>query len=264
MSHFPVLSKQIIAQNIKRMDISAPDIAKSARPGQFVLLMADEGSLRLPFPIVETNPQKGSIAIVFKEESLSAQKLGSLSIGQSLYVVMGPLGNPDLPKEIGTSVCIGYELGIAHIVPISRYLQKQGNKNFGILGTATKRNLVMESQMRLSCQSIFVMSEDGSAGKKGLVTDALRETLARYPVDQIFMAAPSKVIQEVLPIAQEKNIKLKALLTPLALSGIGFCGTDEIKMKKGYASFSADGPIFDAGLIDFNIYDARVARTYGE
>ncbi|MFA6379011.1 MAG: hypothetical protein WCX16_04420 [Candidatus Omnitrophota bacterium] len=263
MSHFQILSKQIIAQNIKRMDIMAPEIAQNARPGQFVLVMVDAYSLRSSFPLIETNPQKGSIAIVFNEKSPSRQKLGSLSIGHSLYVVMGPLGNPALPKEIGTSVCIGYELGIARMVPVSRYLQKLGNKNYGILGTATKRNLVMESQMRLSCQSIFVMSEDGSVGKKGFITDALSDVLARYPVDQIFIAASSKMIKEVLRVAQEKNIKVQAVLEPFALSGIGFCGTDEIKVNKDDVSLSSRGPIFDASLIDFDIYEERLTGSHG-
>jgi len=263
MSHFQILSKQIIAQNIKRMDIAAPEIAKSARPGQFVLIMADVWSLRLFFPVVETNPPKGTIAIVFKEESPSEKKLGNLPIGHNLDVVMGPLGNPALPDAIGASVCIGYELGIARMVPVSRYLQRLGNKNFGILGTATKRHLVMESQMRLSCQRIFVMSEDGSVGKKGFITDALSDVLVHYPVDQIFMAVPSKIVREVLRLVQEKRIKVKAVLAPFALSGIGFCGTDEIKVNKGYVSLLTEGPIFDAQLIDFDIYEERLARSHG-
>jgi ferredoxin--NADP+ reductase len=260
---FEILSKQIIAQDIKRMDISAPQIAQSVRPGQFVLVMVDAWSLRLPIPIVETNPQKQTITIVFKEEDPSQQKLGNLSIGQAIEVVMGPLGNPALPQEIGSSICIGYELGIAHIVPISRYLQKLGNKNFGILGTATKRNLIMESQMRLSCQSIAVMSEDGSTGKKGFITDALTDILSRYPIDEIFVAASSKMIKEILHIVQDKKIKIKAVLTPLALSGIGFCGTDEIKVNKEYVSMSTDGPIFDAREIDLDFYDAKLRKSHG-
>ncbi len=263
MNPFQVVSKQIIAQDIKRMDIAAPEIAKSARPGQFVLVMVDAGSLRLPLPIVESNPQKGSITIVFKEESLSEKKLGSLSIGQGLYVVMGPLGNPALPQEVGTSVCIGYEVGIARIISVSRYLHKEGTRNFGILGAATKRSLIMESQMRLSSQSIFVMSEDGSVGKKGFVTDALYDVLGRYPVDHIFVAAPSKVIQEVLRVVGDPKIKIKAVMPPLALSGIGLCGSDQIKVNHAYVAVSLDGPIFDARDIDFNLYDARLKRIYG-
>jgi len=263
MSEFRVLSKQIIAQHVKRMDIMAPDIARSARPGQFVLVMADAFSLRLPLPIVETNSQKETIAIVFSEENPAWQKIGGLPIGHNLEVVMGPLGNPALPKALETSVCIGHELGIAHIVPISRYLQKHGSKNFSILGAATKRSLLMESQMRLSSHSIFVMSEDGSVGRKGFVTDALSDVLARYPVEQIFIAAPSKIIHEVLNIACKKKIKVNAVLAPLALSGIGLCGSDRIKIDDGYASFSANGPIFDARQVDLNFYEERFMRSYG-
>lgn len=263
MNEFRVLSKQVIASNIKRMDILAPQIAQSARPGQFVLVMADAWSLRLALPVIETNPQKKTITIVFKEENPSQRKLGSLAIGQSLEVVMGPLGNPKLPQNVGVSVCIGYELGIAQMVPVSRYLHKQGTKNFAILGTATKRNLIMESQMRLSCHGLFVMSEDGSVGKKGFVTDALTDVLERYPVEEIFAAAPSAMIQETVRIVSDKKIKIHALLPPLALSGIGFCGSDEIRVNNEYVLLSIDGPIFDARVTDLNYYDARVKRSYG-
>ena len=263
MSEFRVLSKQIIAQHVKRMDITARDIAKSARPGQFVLVMADAFSLRLAIPIVETNPQKGTIAIVFNEESPAWQRIGDLPIGHSLDVVMGPLGDPALPKALETSVCIGYELGIARMVPISRYLQKHGSKNFSILGAATKRSLLMESQMRLSSHSIFVMSEDGSVGRKGFVTDALSDVLARYPVEQIFIAAPSKIIHEVLNIAGKKKIKVNAVLAPVALSGIGLCGSDRVKLNDGYVSFTTSGPIFDVQQVDLNFYEERFIRSYG-
>jgi hypothetical protein len=122
----------------------------------------------------------------------------------------------------------------------------------------------MESQMRLSCQSIFIMSEDGSVGKRGTLADALIDVLARYPIDHIFIAASSKIIQEILPLTREKSIKLKAVLLPLALSGVGLCALDQIRVGKNYVSFAEQGPIFDAGQIDFDIYDTCLARVYGE
>lgn len=263
MIPFSVLSKQIIASNTKRMDILAPDIAQSARPGQFVLVMADPWARRLALPLVEAQAARGSITVVFQEDDPSAQSLGNLRIGQGLHALTGPLGNPQLPLKAGTSVCIGYEAGIASVVPVSRYLHKLGNRNFGILGASTKRNLIMESQMRLSAQSIFVMSEDGSTGKRGFVADALRDVLASYPVAQVFIAAPSRLVREVLPMVQKKKIALNMVLAPFALSGIGLCGTDRVRVGKELVSLSENGLIVDAGLIDLDHYDAQRERSYG-
>ena len=211
---------------------------------------------------METNPPKGSIALVFKEERPTEKKLGGLAIASSLYAVTGPLGNPALPKDVGSVVCIGYELGIAHVLSVARYLQKKGNKNFGIVGASTKRNLIMESQMRLCCQSISVMTQDGTIGKKGFVTDALEGILSQYPINQIFVAGPTPIIQEVISIAARKNGKVMAVLQPFALSGIAFCGTDEIKVGNDYVGLSTEGLIFDAESVDFKIYDTKRVSSY--
>jgi len=257
MSEFRVLSKQIIASNIKRMDIIAPAIVQKARPGQFVVVMPTEKAQRLALPIVEISAQKNAITLIFSEETLSEKALGDLAIGENVHVVLGPLGDPVLEDSEGIVVCIGYGLGIAQALPLCRYFQKKGNKVFGILGAATRKTLILESPMRVACHSAFVTTDDGSAGKKGSVADMLRQLAAGHQIAQVYVAASTSLMQEVASFCRESKLKINVVVKPLALSGIGFCGTDEVKVGKKYVLMSSDGPIFNGEFFDFNIYRSK-------
>ena len=147
---FEITSKQIIADRTKRIDIKAPVIAQKAKPGQFVLVMPDEKTMRISLPIAEANPSKETITLVFREESLSLERLGNLWIGDSLYAVIGPLGMPEKIVKDSIVACVGYGLGIAAVMLLCRAFRKDGNKVVGIIGAKTKKEFILESQIRFA------------------------------------------------------------------------------------------------------------------
>lgn len=257
MSEFRVLSKQIIAPETKRMDIVAPSIVSKAKPGQFVLVMPTEKTQRLALPIVEASAQKNAITLIFREQTLSEKALGNLAIGEKVHAVLGPLGDPILEDAQGIVVCIGHELGIAQVLPLCRYYQKKGNKVFGILGAATRKTIILEPAMRVSCHSAFVVTADGSAGKKGSVADMLRQTIAGHAINHVYVAANTANMQDVVSLCRSHKIKVSVVVKPFALSGIGFCGTDEVKVGKEYVLMSARGCIFNGEVFDLNFYQNK-------
>ncbi len=206
---------------------------------------------------MEASAQKNAITLIFKEQTPSQKALGNLAIGESVHAVLGPLGHPILEEAQGIVVCIGYELGIAQILPLCRHYQKKGNKVFGILGAATRKTIILEPAMRVSCHSAFVVTADGSAGKKGSVVDMLRQTITGHSIDQVYVAANTAQMQDVVAFCRQSKIKVCVVVRPLALSGIGFCGTDEVKVGKEYLLVSTDGPVFNGEIFDFGVYQAK-------
>lgn len=257
MSEFRVLSKQIIAPETKRMDIVAPSIVQKAKPGQFVVVMPTERSQRLALPIVEASVQKNAITLIFNERTLSEKAFGGLAINEEVHAVLGPLGDPVLEDAQGVIVGVGHELGIAQVLPVCRHYQKKGNKVFGILSASTRKTIILEPAMRVSCHSAFVVTTDGSAGKKGSVADMLSQAIAGHAISQVYVAADTANMQDVVSLCRQHKIKVSVIVKPFALSGIGFCGTDEVKVGKEYVLMSAQGCIFDGEVFDLDFYQKK-------
>ena len=146
--------------------------------------------------------------------------------------------------------CVGYGLGIVVIMLLCRALRKADNKVVGIIGGQTKKEIILESQIRLACQKVFLMTEDGTAGRKGYVTDALGEVVQDEKVSLVYVAAPIEIIEEVLIVARTKGIKTKVIVEPLTIDGMGICGTGQICLDGASACIATDGPIFEADKLD--------------
>ncbi len=252
MNEFQILSKQMIAQRVKRIDVRAPAIASKARPGQFVLVMPQEKIVRLAIPIVEINPQKESVTLVFKEENAWFETLGNLWIGDSLFAMSGPWGMPESVDQQGTVVCIGYELGVASLMFLSRQLRQMGNKVIGIIGAETKGNMILESQMRVACQRIVVLSADGTVGRKAEMTTALREICDQQDVSCVYAAGPLEIIQRFAEDLKDKKIKMRAVLHPMTFNAMAMGSTSQISVQGQEVDVAVDGVIFDAQKIDWD------------
>ena len=256
-----IVSKQIIGENLKRIEIVAPVICKKAQPGHFVMIAPDDKSARIALAIVEINLSKETITLIFKEDDSSTKKLGSLWIGDSVFALLGPLGRPSEIKEFGNVLCIGYETGVVSLLPICRALHKSSNKVISVLGAKTKRNLCLEPQIHLCSQEAYVMSEDGSIGKRGYISDSLEKIFSEQKIDRIYVAGPFSVIQDVLISVPERKVPKKILINPMTIDGFGICGCDLIKIKDRYASISVEGPELDADQIDFSFLKTKMRNS---
>ena len=253
-----VISKQVIGDELRRIEIAAPIICAKARPGQFVMVAPDEKSTRIALPIVETNLLKETLTLIFKEDNLSTKRLGNLWIGDSVFALLGPLGKPSEIKEFGNILCVGYEMGVASLLSVCRALHKSGNKVVSVLGTKTKKSLCLEPQIHLCSQKSYIMSEDGSSGERGYITDTLEKVFAEQEINRVYIAGPLAVIQEVLVSIRNKKVPKKVLITPMTIDGFGICGCDLIKVKDEYVSASVQGPEFDADQLDFAFLETKM------
>jgi len=255
-----IINKQIIALGFKRMDVKADLISKKAKPGQFVMIMPREQSARIALSIVEADALKGTISLVFEETSLAMQELGNLQIGESIFMILGPLGLPvpfeDVQKG-NVVVCIGYGIGIAQVLSFCRELHKFEAKVIGIAGVKTRRALLLESQMRLACDKLCLTTDDGTYEKKGYVTGSLREMLQQYKIKLVICFAPPSIMNAVCAITKEYRIKTIVGLNPFMVDGTGLCGSCRVRVKDKNVFACVDGPIFDGHEVDFKDLETR-------
>jgi len=260
---FRVINKQILAENIKRLDVDVPDIASKARPGQFVIVTATERSERVPLSIIETDPRRGTIALIFHESGFSLRQLGDIPIGEHVFSMLGPLGKPATIGKVGQVVCVATGIGAAQILPVCRAFKEAGNKVIGVIGAKTKKRLMLEAQMRLSCHKIYITTEDGSYEKRGLATDMVRQILGTEEIDLIYAIGSVEMMKEVVRMGSEKNIQVLVNLNPVMLDGTGMCGSCRVKVGGESVLVCVDGPEFDGNAVDFNDLNLRTNAFKG-
>ena len=257
---FKIINKRIIADNIKRIEIEADLIARKIQPGQFVMAMADENSLKIPLPVVDQDAQKGLISLVVEENDASARRLGDMPIGSSFFSLLGPLGMPAKIGKAGVVLCIGHGMGSAYLLPICRALKKSENKVIGIIGAEKKRALILENQMRLSCHKVYITTEDGSYERRGSVVDALREVLAAQSADAVYAAGPVRILHQLTEVTHLRKLKTFVHLKLPMFDGIGLCGSCRLKVSGQERLACIDGPMFDSREVDFQDLMMRVER----
>ncbi len=253
-----ILNKQIIAANVKRIDVLAPDIAAKIQPGQFIMVAPDENGERIPLPVVDSDFKKGSMGLIFQENSFWTRRLGQLQIDDEIPVVLGPLGVPIKILRLGTVVCIATGLGVLAILPVARALKKEGNKVIGILGAKNKKSLMLEPQMRLICNKLSVATEDGSYIKRGLATDCFQEVLKTEEIHGLFAAGSPEMMRAVAAVTREKKIKAWVMLNPVMLDGTGLCGSCRVTVGGRSLLACVEGPVFDAQEVDYEDLKIRM------
>ena len=253
-----IINKQLLAPGIKRLDVLAEAIASQVQPGQFVMVASDERSERVPLAVVDSDSRKGTISLIFPEDSPSLVRLGALPINESLFYVLGPLGIPAKIEKVGTVVCIATGMEVAPILPMCRAFKKAGNKVVGIIGAKTKKSLVLEAQMRLSCNKLLVTTNDGSYIRKGLATDALKEVLNQEDVNLVYAIGSAEMMQSVAKMTKEKGIKILVRVNPTMVDGTGQCGSCRVKVAGQTVLACVDGPEFDGHLVDYQDLSIRM------
>jgi ferredoxin/flavodoxin---NADP+ reductase len=255
---FEILNKQILATNVKRLDIAAPNIAKKAQPGQFVSVCPEEGDERIPLTVIEADAAKGTISLTFQESGYTTKKLGGLAIKESLFSILGPLGQPAEIEKRGIGVCIATGVGAAQILPICRALRAKGCKVVGIIGARTKQSIMLEPQMRLSCNKLLIATEDGSYEHRGLATDLLSCIIDQQKINFVHAIGSDEMMEAVCKITKEKSIKTRVCLNPFMVDCMGMCGSCRVKVGGKVVLACIEGPEFDGHEVDFKDLKIRM------
>ncbi len=256
---YPILSKQRLNPSVVEMEIFAPLVAKKARVGQFIILRAGANSKRIPFTVMETDAQKGTVSIIYQVLGAGTIELDSLEAGDAVHDFVGPLGTPSELDGLQKVCVIGDGLGCAIAYPAASELHRRGAEVHGIIGFRTKNLVMMEDAFRACSQSLDVMTDDGSYGKKGFVTQALEAKLAAgEQYDQIFTIGPLPMMKAVCAVSKPYGVKTIVSMNSIMVDGTGMCGGCRLTVGGEMRFACVDGPEFDGHLIDF---DEAIARS---
>ena len=254
-----IISKRQLSENVFRLDVEAPLIAKARRPGQFVILMADaERGERIPLTIGDADPVRGTITLIFQAVGATTIKLSRLKEGDFIPAVLGPLGRPtsirgENGETPGRVVCVGGGIGVAPMHPIAQALKRAGNEVTVIMGARTKSLFVMEEEMRaIAGERLILVTDDGSAGRKGLVTEPLKELCAAGGVDEVIAIGPPVMMKFCSLTTQPFGVKTTVSLNTIMIDGTGMCGGCRVTVGGKTKFVCVDGPEFDGHLVDWN------------
>ncbi len=233
-------------------EIAAPLIARKAKPGQFVILKANEDGERIPLTIADSDPEKGTITIIYMVVGKSTALFKTLAVGDGYQDIIGPLGKPTHLEKVGTVVCVGGGTGIAVLHPITRALKEIGNHVISIIGARTKDLLILENQMRKVSHDLRISTDDGSYGHHGFVTEVLKEILENEDVKQVVAIGPVPMMKFVSKITAEYHIPTLVSLNPIMVDGTGMCGGCRVSIDGETKFACVDGPEFDGHKVDYD------------
>ncbi len=238
--------------NVILNEIEAPLIAKKAKPGQFVILKAGEDGERVPLTMAETDPERGTITVIYMVVGKSTALFRDLREGEGYTDVIGPLGKATHIEKVGNVVCVGGGTGIAVLHPITRALKEAGNHVTAIVGARSKDLLILEDRMRDASHELIVCTDDGSHGRKGFVTEALKEVLEAKDVQEAFAIGPVPMMKFVSKMTAEYNVPTQVSLNPIMVDGTGMCGGCRVSVGGETKFACVDGPEFDGHKVDFD------------
>ena len=255
---YKILLKQDLVPKIHLLKVEAPAIAKKARPGQFVVIRIDEKGERIPLTIADWDREEGSVTVVFMEVGTTTYRLDLLQAGDGIANFIGPLGVPTHIEKFGTVVCVAGGFAAAVIMPIARVMKEKGNKVISILGARNKSLIFWEDELRSVSDQLIVTTDDGSYGRKALVTEPLKELLeTAEKVDRVIAIGPSIMMKFCAKTTEPFGVKTIVSLNPIMVDGTGMCGCCRVSVG-GVTKFACvDGPDFDGHQVDWDLLLAR-------
>lgn len=247
-----IISKEHFSEKVFKLVIEAPLIAKSRKAGHFVIVRVGEKGERMPLTIAAADPVKGTITLVVQEVGLSSTRLCELNEGDYITDVVGPLGKATHIENFGTVVCAGGGVGVAPMLPIVQALKAAGNRVITVLAGRTKDLIILEKEMRESSDEVIIMTDDGSYGKKGLVTEGVEEVIKREKVNKCFAIGPAIMMKFVCLLTKKYEIPTDVSLNTIMVDGTGMCGACRITVGGKTRFVCVDGPEFDGHQVDFD------------
>lgn len=249
-----IVATHQLSPSVFRMEIEAPEIARERKPGQFVILQVDDNwGERIPLTIADADSDVGTITIVFQTVGRTTHLLASRKPGDAVPAVLGPLGNPTHIKKFGTVVCVGGGIGVAPLHPIAQAMKAAGNRLVAILGARTRELIIMEDDMRRIADELIVVTDDGSYGRKALVTEPLKEQSQRVPPpDCVVAIGPPIMMKFCAETTRPFGIKTIVSLNTIMIDGTGMCGGCRVTVGGETKFVCVDGPEFDGHQVDFD------------
>ncbi|MEE0996205.1 MAG: sulfide/dihydroorotate dehydrogenase-like FAD/NAD-binding protein [Paludibacteraceae bacterium] len=247
-----IVGKEYFSENVVKLEVEAPLIAKARRAGHFVIVRVGEKGERIPLTIASSDESKGTITLVVQKIGVSSSKLSALNVGDEITDLVGPLGKATHIENFGTVVCAGGGVGVAPMLPIVEALKKAGNRVVTVLAARTKDLVILEEQMRKHSDEVIIMTDDGSYGKKGLVTNGVEEIINREKVDLCVTIGPAVMMKFVSLLTKKYEVPTVASLNTIMVDGTGMCGACRITVGGKTKFVCVDGPEFDAHEVDFD------------
>lgn len=257
---FPIVRRREMAGGaIILNEISAPKIARVAQPGQFVILMAGEKGERIPMTISDIDQVKGTITIIYHVVGRSTAAFKRLRVGEGYRSLAGPLGRPSDVEGVGLAVCVGGGTGLAVIYPIAKKLKSQGSRVISIVGARTADLVILKEEMAAVSDELLICTDDGSLGRKGLVTELLKEVLEREKPDLVVAIGPVIMMKLVSEITLPQRIKTIVSLNPIMIDGTGMCGSCRVEVGGETKLACVDGPEFDGHGVNYDLLTQRLS-----
>ncbi|MDX2431419.1 MAG: sulfide/dihydroorotate dehydrogenase-like FAD/NAD-binding protein [Bacteroides sp.] len=247
-----IIEKEYFSEAVVRLVIEAPHIAKRRKAGHFVIVKTGEKGERIPLTIADADAEKGTITLIIQKVGVTSSKICKLELGDEITDVVGPLGKPTHIENVGTILASGGGVGVAPLLPIVKALKEEGNRVITVLAARTKDLIILEEQMREHSDEVIIMTDDGSYGKKGLVTQGMEEVILREKVDLAVTVGPAVMMKFATLLTGKYDIPTVASLNTLMVDGTGMCGACRVSVGGETKFVCVDGPEFDAHQVDFD------------
>jgi ferredoxin--NADP+ reductase len=255
-----IVSKQQLSENVFTAQIEAPLIAKARKPGQFVIIsINNEYAERIPLTIAEADPERGTIRLIWQRIGKTTAELADLQQGDQIANVAGPLGRPTHIENFGSVVCVGGGIGNAPLLPIAKALKQAGNNITAILGARNKELIILEDEFARISDELIITTDDGSYGRKALVTEPLKEICRRDPKpSQAFVIGPAIMMKFCCEVTRQFNVPTQVSLNTIMVDGTGMCGGCRIEFDGQPKFVCVDGPEFDGHKVNFDLMMKRL------
>lgn len=247
-----IIEKEYFSDAVVKLVVEAPHIAKSRKAGHFVIVKTGKKGERIPLTIAAADVEKGTITLIIQKVGVTSAKICALEAGDEISDVVGPLGKPTHIEKVGTVLASGGGVGVAPLLPIVEAMKKAGNRVITVMAARKKELIILEEQMREYSDEVIIMTDDGSYGKKGLVTNGMEEVILREKVDLAVTVGPAIMMKYVTLLTSKYNIPTVASLNTLMVDGTGMCGACRVSVGGTTRFVCVDGPEFDAHEVDFD------------
>lgn len=247
-----ILEKSHFSENVVRLVVEAPDIARARKPGHFVIVRTGEKGERIPLTIADADTVRGTITLVVQAVGESTRQICALEAGDSMTDVVGPLGRATKIANVGTVVCCGGGVGVAPLLPIIKAMKEAGNRVISVLAARNKDLIILEDEVRRHSDEVIIMTDDGSVGRKGLVTDGVESVIQREKVDEVVTIGPAIMMKFVALLTRKYEVPTICSLNTIMVDGTGMCGACRVTVGGKMRFVCVDGPEFDAHQVDFD------------